>query len=106
MSKPTRDEVLMGHIAFWEEIALVTIDGWLRGKKRIRDHSGRTHHRLIASIEGMTKDEWMSPRPFEGDRAQDDLGSQLGGVLGAPQRPLGHPFAHLPDLEAYVTSRR
>jgi hypothetical protein len=125
---------LIGHMALWEEIALVTIDAWLGGRKprieeaftpgdtdalnawnherklawpaeRVRADSGETHRRLLSSIDGMTDDDWATPRPFEGDE-QEDLGSELGGVLGAPGRAFGHAFAHLPDLEAYVRSVR
>ena len=125
---------LIGHVALWEEIALVTIDAWLGGRKprieeaftpgdtdalnawnqerklpwpagRVRADSGETHRRLLSSIDGMTDRDWATPRPFEGDE-QEDLGSELGGVLGAPGRAFGHAFAHLPDLEAYVRSVR
>ncbi len=30
----------------------------------------------------------------------------LGSVMGAPKRPFGHAFAHLPDLEAFVSFPR
>jgi hypothetical protein len=122
---------LMGHIALWEEIALVTIDAWLKGQRppieetftvgdtdglnewnqerkrdwpleRVRADSEATHRRLISAIEDMSDDDWESPKAFEGD--EEDLRAELGGVLGAPQRPFGHAFAHLPDLEPYVSS--
>jgi hypothetical protein len=125
---------LIGHIAFWEEIAVVTLEAWLRGEKppletaftsgsvdqlnawnqerkrswpleRVRADSDETHRRLIASIQDMSGEQWITPRPFEGDQPED-LGSELGGVLGAPGRPFGHAFAHHPDLEAFVEAVR
>jgi len=128
---PAKD--LIGHMAFCEEIALVTIEAWLRGERppieetftagetdeqnawnqerkqswsldRVRGESAATHRQLVAAIEGMTDQEWTSRRPFEGDDAHEDLGTELGDVLGAPDRPFGHAFAHLPDLEAYARS--
>jgi len=123
---------LMGHVAFVEEIALVTAEAWLRGERppiaqtftpgdtdaqnawnqerkgawpldRVREDSEATHGRLVSTIEAMTEQEWASPRPFEGD-GREELRVELGEVLGAPNRPFGHAFAHLPDLEAYVES--
>lgn len=125
---------LIGHIAFWEELALFTIEAWLQGQKpaieatfgsgnvdelnawnherkrswpldRVRADSAETHRRLLASIQDMSDDRWLMPRPFEGDQPED-LGSELGGVLGAPGRPFGHAFAHIPDLEAFVETVR
>jgi len=124
---------LIGHMAVWEEVALVTVEAWLRGDKppiderfgsretdeinarnqdrkhawsleRIRADSEGTHRRLVSAIEWMTEGEWASPPPFEPDGQQETLGAELGGLLGAPGRPFGHAFAHLPDLEAYVRS--
>jgi hypothetical protein len=123
---------LIGHIAFVEEIALVTAEAWLRGERppiaqtftsgdtddqnawnqarkrawpidRVREDSETTHRRLVASIDAMTESEWATPRPFDGDELEW-LGAELGGVLGAPDRPFGHDFAHLPDLDAYARS--
>jgi hypothetical protein len=121
---------LIGHIAFWEEIALVTLEAWLRGERppiaetftpgntdqlnawnqerkrawlleRVRSDSEATHRRLISEIERMSDRDWALHRPFDGDEPED-LGTELGGVLGAPGKPFGHAFAHLPDLSAYV----
>jgi hypothetical protein len=125
---------LIGHLAFWEEIALVTLDAWVRGEEppieatftagsvddlnawnhsrkrswgldRVRSESRETHETLVAAIQSLSDEQWAAPRPFEGD-AREDLGSELGGVLGAPGRPFGHAFAHLPDLEAFVEATR
>jgi hypothetical protein len=121
---------LLGHIALCEEIALVTMEAWLRGQRppieetfttrdtdeqnawnqerkrawpveRIRSDSEATHRRLISEIERMTDRDWTLHRPFEGDELED-LGTELGEVLGAPGKPFGHAFAHLPDLSDYV----
>jgi len=126
---------LIGHIAFWEEIALATIEPWLRGERprieetftagdadalnawneerkaawsldRARTTSADTHRRLIAAIGAMTAEAWITPRAFPGTGEQDDLAAELGGVLGAPDRPFGHAFAHIPDLDAYVAGLR
>ena len=124
---------LIGHMAVWDEVALVTVEAWLRGQRppieetfgsretdqinarnqdrkhswsleRIRMDSEGAHRRLVSAIMGMTEQEWTSPPPFEPDGEQETLGAELGGLLGAPGRPFGHVFAHLPDLEAYVRS--
>jgi hypothetical protein len=121
---------LIGHIALWEEIALVTMEAWLRGKRppieetftvrgtddlnawnqdrkrtwpleRVWADSEGTHRRLVSAIANMTDDDWASPKTFEGDQ-REDLRTELGGVLGAPNKPFGHVYAHLPDLTAYV----
>ncbi|HTG46154.1 MAG TPA: ClbS/DfsB family four-helix bundle protein [Actinomycetota bacterium] len=123
---------LMGHIALWEEIALACIDPWLRGEDpeleerftqgnadainawnerrklewplaRVRDEAARTHTELVERIEAMTDEEWSAPKRFEDERSAPDLATQLGGILSA-DRPFNHADAHLPDLEAYVTS--
>jgi len=124
---------LIGHMAVWEEVALATVEAWLGGERppieerfgsretdeinarnqdrkhswsleRIRTDSEGTHRRLVSAIEGMTEEQWTCAVPFEPDGEQETLGEELGGVLGAPGRPFGHAFAHLPDLEAYVRS--
>jgi hypothetical protein len=67
----------------------------------------RTHAEMIALMEGMSDERWNEgpfwPAPEE---RRDGLGSLLGSVLGAPHRPFGHAFAHLPNLEDYVASLR
>lgn len=124
---------LLGHMALWEELALGTIDPWLRDERprleerffdgdvdalnawneerkrdwpleRVRAEADETHAQLLAEIERMGQDGWTHPRGFEDASAQDDLGSELGGILGAADGPFRHAFAHLPDLQAYVTS--
>jgi hypothetical protein len=124
---------LMGHITFWEEIALATLDTWRKGKAlrfdqayvpggtdalnawnharkarwsaaRVRSESEHTHRRLLGEIEGLSAIDWSSLVPSPVER-RSRLGTQLGRVLGAPKRPFGHAFAHLPDLEAFVHAR-
>jgi DinB superfamily len=124
---------LMGHMALWEELALATIETWLRGEQarleggpfdgeadalnawneerkrgwpleRVRTEAAETHRQLLDAIDTLDRDRWKAPRTFEDHRAQDDLGSELGGILGAADGPFRHAFAHLPDLQAYVAS--
>jgi len=125
---------LMGHIAFWEELALETIDAWRAGRRpRVEDISGpagtdranadnqaRTapqstaeirsraasaHQALLAALQSLSDAEWHAPAPYQA-ATQASLGDMLGGVLGAPNYPFGHTYAHLDDLRSYVRSRR
>ena len=125
---------LIGHIAFWEEIALETLEAWRRGEKprveetftsggtdslnrwnyerkrewsveKVRRESNETHRRLLEELASLTDEEWQSKAPFPTERRKH-LRSELGAVLGAPKRPFGHAFAHIPDLEAYVACLR
>jgi hypothetical protein len=126
---------LLGHLAFWEELALEALTSWRAGRKprveelfarldtidrvnqedyerkrswsaeRLRTEASRGHGDLVAQIEAMGEEEWRSKAPYPTERRQR-LGVMLGSVTGAPQRPFGHAFAHLPDLEAYVRSLR
>jgi len=124
---------LRGHIALWEELALATIDAWRLGERatlhgrsfdgdtdalnawneerkrdwpleRVRSEAAETHRQLLAAIEAMEPEGWAAARTFDDDRVPPDLGSALGGILGAEDGPFRHAFAHLPDLEAYVAS--
>ena len=124
---------LMGHIAFCEELALETIDAWRAGQRpRVEDISGpagtdranadnqaRTapqspaeirsraasaHQALLAAIHSLSDAEWHAAAPYDTPSAPS-LGDMLGGVLGAPNRPFGHTYAHLDDLRNYVRSR-
>jgi Mycothiol maleylpyruvate isomerase N-terminal domain len=69
----------------------------------VRADAERVHSELIAAIGSIGDEEWSKtafyPTP-NGRRRK--LATLVGSVLGAPQRPFGHAFAHLPDLEAYV----
>ncbi|MBI2238645.1 MAG: maleylpyruvate isomerase N-terminal domain-containing protein [Actinobacteria bacterium] len=122
---------LLGHLTSWEEIALASLDEWRRGERpgiedvfraedvdrinaenvgrkaavpadRVRSEAARVHRELVAAIDRMADDEWRSKAPYETER-RTTLAALLGSILGAPKRPFGHAFAHLPGLEAYVT---
>jgi uncharacterized protein (TIGR03083 family) len=123
---------LLGHLTQWEEFALEAIDAWRRGDapfveatpkgvdelnaqavaakadrspQDIRAEAREIHASLVSALRGISDDEWRSPPPFDtGDNRT--LSAFLGGVLGAPQRPFGHAYAHLADLEAFARSVR
>lgn len=121
---------LLGHIAFWEEVAMETLTAWRRGERprieqtfttggidalnawnekrkaqwtpeQIQAQAQDVHERLVAEIEAMSDEEWRAKASYATERRRR-LVTELGSVLGAPKRPFGHAFAHLPDLEAYV----
>jgi hypothetical protein len=122
---------LIGHIAHWEELALETLrrarkDGslsrvalddvdaenardverkadWNIGK--VRQESAATHDELVRSIRGTSGEEWTMRRPLA-QGGEGTLGEMLGSVLGAPDRPFGHVWAHLEDLKNNVSSLR
>jgi hypothetical protein len=78
-----------------------------RPLEQVRREAAGTHRGLVEAIRALTDEEWTAkasyPTPMNRRRR---LVTLLGSVLGAPQRPFGHAFAHLPDLEAYITSLR
>ena len=120
---------LLGHLAHWEELALETISraraagaitrvalndvdeenakdvarklDW--PLDRVRGEARSTHERLLSAIRSTSDEDWNRALPFDagGERT---LGGMLGSVLGAPERPFGHAWAHLRDLEEYVSS--
>jgi hypothetical protein len=125
---------LLDHVAAWEEAAVDAIADVRRGEvpwieavfaegsegidrfnadrdterrglspEAIRDRAGAAHVTLVGQIEALTDDEWGAEVPGRPERRRQ-LGNLLGSITGAPQRPFGHAFAHLPDLEAYVSS--
>jgi hypothetical protein len=69
----------------------------------VRAEAEAVHRGLMETIASVGDEEWSKtafyPTP-NGRRRK--LVTLVGSVLGAPQRPFGHAFAHLPDLEAYV----
>jgi hypothetical protein len=73
------------------------------GLAEVRSEAEMVHLDLIDAIGSVGDAEWSKtafyPTP-KGRRRK--LATLVGSVLGAPQRPFGHAFAHLPDLEAYV----
>jgi hypothetical protein len=109
---------LMGHIAFWEELALRTLDAsragvsaWPEGATadslnaqnqaqwshrsatELRARAASAHEALLAALSTITDEEW-----------HQGVGESLGGVLGAPGQPFAHAYAHLDDLRRYVES--
>ena len=61
------------------------------------------HQKLVEAIEGLSDQEWLS-KYLVPDGRERLLATLLGYLTAAPDRPFGHAFAHLPDLEAYVGS--
>jgi len=125
---------LVAHLETWEAIALQTIGEWRDGvvpsieetfakgadgvdalnaerydaklaltPSEVATQAGETHRALLDEIRHMDDEEWASKAFYETER-RTRLGQLLAGVLGAPKRPFGHAFAHLPDLQAYVES--
>ena len=123
---------LLGHVAGWEEIALAAIDDWRDGRPpwieeffarmpdgvdelnaendrhgaaqsldQTRQRADDAHRRLVAQITAMPDEEWAARAWYPAARRKT-LGNLLGSILGGRQRPFGHVFDHLPDLEAYV----
>ena len=123
---------LLGHVAFWEEIAVVQIGFWRQGQvlrldqefapggtdglnawnqrrqhrrsvRRVRTESDRIHARLLGEIGRLTETEWRSIVPLPlAQRVR--LGTRLGRLAGGPAGPFGHVEAHLPDLRAFVAT--
>lgn len=125
---------LLGHVAFWEELAIETVADWRAGRRPAveqisdngaegidaanADNQGRTaaqslaevrvraataHATIIQTIRAMSEEAWRA-NAFYPNARRATLAERLGSTLGAPDRPFGHAFAHLPDLEAYVNS--
>lgn len=127
---------LLDHVAAWEEAAIDAIADVRRGEvpgieayfaedsggvdrfnaerdasrrgrsaEDIRTRAEGAHRTLVGQIEAMSDEEWMSDVPGKPERRRQ-LGNLLGSITGAAQHPFGHAFAHIPDLEAYVSSLR
>ena len=125
---------LIGHVATWEEAAVDAVADIRRGEvpkiegyfregeagvhrfnaetvsakaelplSEVRDRAAGAHETLIGQIRAMTDDEWTARVPYESERRRT-LAGLLGSITGAPKRPFGHAFAHIPDLEAFVSS--
>lgn len=125
---------LLGHLATWEAFALDAVSEWRQGRKpyiaglldggivgidhvnaltvadkasltwdEVRAGAEGTHAALVRLIGEMSDDEWNAKALYPAER-RDHLGSLVGSVLGAPKRPFGHAFAHIPDLQTYVSS--
>jgi hypothetical protein len=125
---------LLAHITTWEEAALQALAEWREGRRPtieaeafasdegvdrfnaatveakaklpmadVRAEAERVHAALVHEIEAITDEEWSARAPYETERRRR-LVELLGSILGAPKRPFGHAFAHLPDLEDVVRS--
>ena len=118
---------LIGHVAFWEELALLALTVWNQGAEpdmvgavdevnaanhvrkakwsleRVLTESREVHERLIRDIEALPKGVWKAPAPKSFAR-RESLGARLGGLTGATDGMFRHAFAHLDDLRAYVES--
>lgn len=116
---------LLSHVARWNEIALEVLVAWRQGKRpwiedvwgdgidrlnaenfelsrdlsaeQAHDRLRGSHDALVNAIRSMDKQEWHSGAPYSTER-RSWLGLMLGSVTGAPKRPFGHAFGHLPDL--------
>ncbi|HEY2803248.1 MAG TPA: DinB family protein, partial [Actinomycetota bacterium] len=70
---------------------------------RVRSEASSMHERLLAEIRATSEEDWNRPQPFDGG-GERTLGGMLGSVLGAPERPFGHAWAHLRELEEYLSA--
>lgn len=124
---------LMGHIATWEQAAIDAIGSVRRGEvpaieeyfrddggvdrfnaeqvplmgslslAEVRERAATAHGELAAMIRKMADEEWASKLPYPTERRKTTV-VLLGSITGAPKRPFGHAFAHIPDLETFVRS--
>jgi uncharacterized protein (TIGR03083 family) len=122
---------LLSHVARWNEIALEALAAWRDGKRpwiedvwgngvdrlnaenfevsrdlspdQARDRLRQSHDSLVDAIRSMDNHEWHAEAPYPAER-RTWLGMMLGSVTGAPRRPFGHAFAHIPDLDSYVAA--
>jgi hypothetical protein len=125
---------LMGHLAHWESLALEAIEAWGRDSRpvaetyfaggaeaidaanakdaerkaawdyeEVRVDADDVHARLLEAIKGMSDEQWQAKAPYPTER-RNTMASLLGSILGAPKAPFGHASAHLPDLEAFISS--
>ena len=122
---------LVGHVATWEEAATDAIESVRAGRvprietafgeeggvdrynaetilllaalslEEVRARASATHRRLRSEIGDLSDEEWRARVPYEAERRRT-LGNLLGSITGAPKRPFGHAFAHIPDLEAFA----
>jgi hypothetical protein len=122
---------LIGHLESWEEYVLDAIAAWERGERapidvlaysvstsrinsqEVERKAGRTwaqarrsarstRAKLIATIEGMSENQWSSPAT---PRARKPLGHRVGQLLVGTREPFTHDRAHVKDLRAFVQER-
>lgn len=125
---------LLGHLAFWEELAIEALTELRAGRKpsveaafargaegvdelnavnqertrtqppgAVRRRAAGAYEAIAGAIRDMGDEEWTTKVPYAAER-RETVALMLASILGAPKRGFGHAFAHIPDLEAYVTS--
>ena len=125
---------LMGHIAFWEELAVETLADWRAGRRPSVEYisdageegidaanacnqartagesldgvraRAATAHATVLQAIRAMSEDEWRARALYPNAGRATLAERLGSTLGAPAQPFGHAFAHLPDLRAYVES--
>lgn len=126
---------VLGHIAFWEELAADLIEAQRAARQprvaevfgagpnavdqanaadqarnaamslaEVRGRGARAHRALVDGIGSASDEEWAAPPSYETEFKRP-LGEALGRVTGAKDRPFGHAWAHLNDLEAYAAGQ-
>jgi len=74
-------------------------------QKRYTPTTGARETGVTASeIAAMSDGEWAAEYAFDPD--DDTLGERIGSLLGSDDGRFTHASAHLPDLRAYVATRR
>ena len=119
---------LLGHIAFWEELAVDTLTAWrgghppptdadewpgvdaanARNQERttreslaeVRERAAAAHADVVTQLQTVTAAEWAS-EPFYPGADNPTLGDLLGGVLGGSGGPLKHIEATLATLRRH-----
>lgn len=122
---------LVGHIASWEELALLTIHDWksrkeLSASERLKSEGGvdrfnarqidskrslsasdvmsqshATFEALDRAIAGLTDEEWVEPSYFETTHP-GEFGEILGRFVGGEAGLFSHIEDHLPELEEFT----
>ena len=120
---------LLGHIAFWEELALESLANWRAGRPppteasewpgtdaanarnqeqttdqslgEVRARAELAHTRLLEAIQALSETEWQAA-PFYPDARATSLGDLLGRVLGGSNGLFEHADDHVAELRAYV----
>jgi hypothetical protein len=119
---------LAGHLADWEEYAILSLDEW-RARVRpwfddvdtdivndeaivrhlddpaagVRRRFTELHDRFRSALIDMSDAEWNEPSFYETDRPRS-LGELLGSVVGGDDGLFRHADAHLGDLRDHVST--